>query len=91
VAAPDPLAAAFATAAGVVTAFDDAAGAGTVRGDDGREWYLHATRIADGSRTITTGAAVTFRVAPGPTGLEAVDVEPIDADSVDADAEAGSS
>jgi CspA family cold shock protein len=74
--ASDPLAAAFAATTGEVTAFDDRAGAGTVRGGDGREWYLHCTRIADGSRTIAVGTAVTFRVAPGPTGLEAVDVEP---------------
>ena len=44
---------------GVVQAFDDHVGAGTVRDAlDGTEWWFHCTRIAT-----------------GPTGLEAGDVE----------------
>ncbi|MCU1351233.1 MAG: hypothetical protein JWM05_442 [Acidimicrobiales bacterium] len=57
----------FATTAGTVAAFDDHAGHGTVRGDDGHEWYFHCTRIADGTRTIAVGTAVVFEVIAGPT------------------------
>ena len=74
--ATDRLAVALSARTGTVTAFDDHVGAGTVRDDDGLEWYLHCTRIADGSRHVDVGAAVTVVVAPGPTGLEAVDVSP---------------
>ena len=63
---------------GVVTDFDDEVGSGVIA-DDGSasSWFLHCTRIADGTRSIDLGAPVTFRVAPGPTGFEAVDVRPI--------------
>ena len=49
---------------GVVTAFDDAAGLGTVTADDGTTYPFHCTQITDGSRTIPEGAAVTFTVRP---------------------------
>ena len=48
--------------------FDDARGTGTVRGDDGVEHFFHCTAIADGTRTIDTGATVTFDVVPGVLG-----------------------
>lgn len=71
------LAAVFATRTGVVTAFDDAAGTGSVVDDaSGATWFLHCTRIADGSRTIAVGTPVRFRVEPGPVGVEAVAVTP---------------
>jgi cold shock CspA family protein len=61
---------------GVVQTFDDHVGAGTVRDAlDGTEWWFHCTRIAGGRRTVAIGATVGFRVTPGPTGLEAGDVE----------------
>jgi len=53
---------------GTVTEFDDVKGLGTVTGDDGREWFFHCTQIADGSRTIEVGTAVTFEVVPGHLG-----------------------
>ena len=71
----DP-AAVFGRHQGEVRTFDDHAGAGTVVDDGGAAWSFHCTRIADGSRTIAVGAAVGFRVVPGPTGFEAVDVAP---------------
>ncbi|MEZ5178886.1 MAG: hypothetical protein R2746_11590 [Acidimicrobiales bacterium] len=72
---PDPLAAAFGTHRGVVRRYDDAVGAGTLADDaTGVRWSFHCTRIADGSRTIAPGTPVTFLVAPGPVGLEAVEV-----------------
>lgn len=61
---------------GEVAAFDDHVGAGTVLDAAGSRWPFHCTSIADGSRTIAAGTAVTFRVAPGPAGLEAVAVAP---------------
>lgn len=70
----------FTTRTGRVTAFDGHAGAGTVADDvDGRTWSFHCTRIADGSRSIPEGTAVTFRVEPGPVGLEAVAVDRLEA------------
>jgi cold shock CspA family protein len=67
----------YALRAGSVSWFDDHVGAGTVDDAEGRRWWFHCTRIADGSRTVDEGAAVSFRVVPGPTGLEAVDVAPV--------------
>lgn len=60
---------------GRVDAFDDAAGHGVVRADDGREYFFHCTAIGDGTRTIDVGAVVTFEVVPGCRGRwEATDV-----------------
>jgi cold shock CspA family protein len=56
-------------AAGTVTEFDDDKGFGTVREDaTGDEHFFHCTAIADGTRTIEVGAAVTFDVVPGRNG-----------------------
>jgi cold shock CspA family protein len=72
---PSGLAAAFDTRVGRVASFDDDAGCGTVAAEDtGEQWYFHCTSIGDGSRTIPVGTWVAFEVAPGPTGLEALDV-----------------
>ena len=61
---------------GVIAEFDDDKGIGVVRGDDGRELFLHCTQIADGTRTIEVGARVTYEVAPGHRGqYQAVAVE----------------
>lgn len=65
----------FTDRLGVVAAFDDHVGAGTIVDDaTGGRWPFHATRIADGTRTIAVDASVRFRGRPGPTGFEAVDV-----------------
>lgn len=53
---------------GVVAAFDEAAGLGTVTADDGQTFPFHCTQIADGSRTIDEGAVVEFRVVAGHVG-----------------------
>jgi cold shock CspA family protein len=53
---------------GRVAAFDEHAGYGTVRADDGRELFFHCTAIADGSRTIAVDSVVTFRVVAGHNG-----------------------
>lgn len=53
---------------GTVTEFDDPKGWGTVTADDGRELFFHCSRIADGTRFIEVGTAVTFEVRPGNRG-----------------------
>lgn len=47
---------------GVVVAFDEAAGLGSVAGDDGTRYQFHCVEIADGTRTIPVGVPVTFRL-----------------------------
>lgn len=68
---------------GTVTSFDDAKGWGFVRtetgagGADGDEFFFHCTAIADGTRTIAEGAAVTFELVAGHRGRhEARDLRP---------------
>jgi cold shock CspA family protein len=62
---------------GVVTAFDDAKGYGTVRAADGIEHFFHCTAIADGTRKINVGAAVSYEVVAGHLGRwEATSVSP---------------
>jgi cold shock CspA family protein len=62
---------------GVVTAFDEPRGLGEVTADDGVVHAFHCTAIADGSRTIEVGTAVTFDVFAGRMGRwEARSIEP---------------
>lgn len=68
---------ALGTAHGVVAAFDERRGIGTVRGGDGTEYPFHCTQIAGGTRTIATGIAVRFAIVAGHRGrLEAAAIEP---------------
>jgi len=77
VAAPRPFP--FAEAEGEVADFDDPRGLGTVRADGGGELLFHCTAIADGTRTIASGARVRFRVVPGRLGRwEADQLAPLD-------------
>jgi len=65
-------------ALGTVRSFDDDAGLGVVVADDGSEYALHCTAIADGSRTIAAGTPVRFTVVAGRQGRwEAAAVEAI--------------
>jgi cold shock CspA family protein len=74
--APDP-GAVFSTRRGVVESFDEHEGSGTVADATSfGVWPFHCTRIADGSRTVAVGTAVTYRIEPGPYGIEAVAVAP---------------
>jgi CspA family cold shock protein len=61
---------------GAVAAFDEAQGLGTIRGDDGVDYPFHCTQIADGTRTIAVGAAVTFAVVPKLGRWEATTITP---------------
>jgi cold shock CspA family protein len=63
---------------GVVSEFDDAAGLGTVTADDGTTFGFQCTQIADGTRSIAVGTAVTFDVVPWHLGrYEAVAIQRI--------------
>jgi cold shock CspA family protein len=53
---------------GTVQTFDERRGLGTITGSDGRAYAFHATRVANGSRTIAVGADVEFEVVPGNLG-----------------------
>lgn len=63
---------------GTVATFDEHKGYGVLRADDdGRELFFHCTQIADGTRAIAVGTAVTFDVVPGHLGRwEATAVTP---------------
>ena len=53
---------------GAVSDFDGFVGRGVIAAADGRRFGFHCTQIADGSRTISAGTAVTFELMPGPLG-----------------------
>jgi hypothetical protein len=50
-----------------VVAFDEGRGWGEIEAE-GRTLPFHCTQIADGTRTIEVGTAVTFEVRPGGMG-----------------------
>ncbi|MBK5223395.1 MAG: cold shock domain-containing protein [Acidimicrobiia bacterium] len=54
--------------AGSVAEYDEASGVGEVADESGRRWFFHCTAIADGSRRIDAGTAVSFDVVPGLLG-----------------------
>jgi CspA family cold shock protein len=53
---------------GHVERFDESAGLGTVRGEDGADYPFHCTQILDGTRSIPDGTAVEFEVRAGHIG-----------------------
>jgi cold shock CspA family protein len=65
---------------GTVTDFDVERGLGTVTAADGTAYPFHCTAIADESRRIDPGTAVTFAVAAGHQGRwEARSLQPLPA------------
>ena len=61
---------------GRVVAFDEVRGLGEIESGD-RRYPFHCTEIADGTRTIAIGAAVTFEISPGKLGRwEATTIRP---------------
>jgi cold shock CspA family protein len=61
---------------GTVAAFDEHAGFGTVRAEDGRELFFHCTQLTSGTRRIDVGAIVRFEIVAGHLGRwEAARVE----------------
>ena len=61
---------------GTVTAFDREVGLGQMIDDRGVVWPFHCIAIADGSRDIAVGTAVTFDPLPKLGRYEATDVRP---------------
>lgn len=61
---------------GVVTSFDARRGLGEITGTDGRVWPFHCAVIADGTRSIEVGAAVSFTTAFHVARDEAFDIRP---------------
>jgi cold shock CspA family protein len=53
---------------GEVETFDKEIGLGEVRSKDGRLFPFHCTEIVDGTRDVSIGAKVAFRVAAGHRG-----------------------
>ena len=53
---------------GVVTAWDEHGGYGTITAEDGREHFFHCTQLLDGSRTTEVGQRVEFDVVAGRLG-----------------------
>jgi len=65
---------------GVVTTFDEQAGLGEIRSDDGTVVGFHCVAIADGTRRIEVGTPVRYRPAAGLHGRwEAAAIEPLGA------------
>jgi cold shock CspA family protein len=61
---------------GTVAEFDDLRGLGWVESTTGERYRFHCTQIADGSRTIDSGATVEFSLRPWHMGeMEAVDIK----------------
>lgn len=56
------------TRTGVVSAFDDPRGLGSILADDGQRYEFHCTAVADGSRFIEVGTRVTFLLAAAHRG-----------------------
>lgn len=67
----------MAAITGTVTTFDGAAGLGTITAADGSVYPFHCTQIADGSRTIAEGAAVTFELLARFGRFEATAIAPL--------------
>ena len=61
---------------GAVIDFDEHVGLGHVTADDGAEHLFHCVEIADGTRTIAVGTAVTFELLPKFGRYEAARLRP---------------
>ena len=62
---------------GTVTEFDAAVGLGSVDAADGTRYPFHCIEIADGSRRIEVGAAVTFELIGKLGRFEAARIAPV--------------
>jgi hypothetical protein len=60
-----------------VTAFDRHSGLGQLTDEAGVVWPFHCIAIADGSRDIAVGTAVTFEPLPKFGRYEATDLRPV--------------
>ena len=69
--------AAASSITGVVVEFDQAVGLGVIRTADGELVPFHCIEIADGSRTIEVGVAVTAQRIPKLGRYEAASIRPV--------------
>ena len=58
---------------GVIKFFNAEKHFGFVKGDDGKEYFLHASAVAPGT-TLTQGDKVTFKIVQGDRGEKAEDI-----------------
>ena len=61
---------------GTVTAFDAERGLGTIESSAGRTFAFHCVEIADGTREIAVGTAVSFGSLPKLGRYEAANIRP---------------
>jgi CspA family cold shock protein len=60
---------------GSVKWFNDAKGYGFITSEEGSDVFVHFSAIqGDGFRSLTEGDSVSFEIAKGPKGLQAVNV-----------------
>lgn len=64
------------TRTGEVVVFDAQVGLGEIRATDGTAYGFHCIAIADGTRTIEVGAAVTFSLLAKMGRYEATAIRP---------------
>ena len=58
---------------GKIKFFNESKGFGFIAGDDGKEYFVHTTGIAEGT-SLSEGDSVTFEVEQGNKGPKAVKV-----------------
>ncbi len=58
---------------GKVKFFNETKGFGFISGDDGKDYFVHASGLV-GASTLTVGEEVSFELEQGPKGARAVKV-----------------
>ena len=61
---------------GIVKFFNSMKHFGFIAGDDGKEYFVHASGLKEGT-SITEGDKVSFKVVQGDRGLKAEEVEKV--------------
>ena len=72
---------------GTVKFFNEKKHFGFIAGDDGKESFVHASGLKEGT-SITEGDQVSFKVVEGEKGLKAEEVEKIQGDQGSTEEEA---
>lgn len=71
---------------GTVKFFDEGKGFGFITGSDGKDYYVHSSKIKEGV-SITEGDKVSFKAVEGDKGLKAEEVEKASSKDVESDKE----